>query len=195
MEELPLLGKVIYVDPGHGGPDPGAMYKDIYEKNINLEISKTLEQALVEKGAIVYLTREGDYDLAFPNAYLRKRSDLSRRTKIINDSMCDLYLSIHLNATTSTSWKGAQVFYDDINPENAVLGGIIQESFKRHLGSRRKLKRVTDLYMYKDIDRVGVLLEVGFLSNPNERYVLRKAYYQKRIANAIVEGVITYLNK
>ena len=195
VEELPLLGKVIYIDPGHGGPDPGAMYKDIYEKDINLEISKTLEGLLVQKGAIVYLTREGDYDLAYPNAYLRKRSDLSRRAKIIDDSLCDVYLSIHLNATTSTTWKGAQVFYDDVNEENAVLGASIQESFKNHLGSRRKLKRVTDLYMYKDIERVGVLLEVGFLSNPNERYVLRKSYYQKRISNAIIEGVINYLNK
>jgi N-acetylmuramoyl-L-alanine amidase len=77
--ELPLLGKVIYIDPGHGGADPGALYKDVYEKNINLQISKVLSDALVTKGAIVYLTREGDYDLARPNISERKRSDLSRR--------------------------------------------------------------------------------------------------------------------
>ena len=97
MPELPLLGKVIYVDPGHGGPDPGANYKDIYEKDINLEISKILSNLLMERGAIVYLTREGDYDLSSPHVYLRKRSDLSRRAKLINETKCDLYLSIHLN--------------------------------------------------------------------------------------------------
>jgi N-acetylmuramoyl-L-alanine amidase len=195
VEELPLLGKIIYVDPGHGGIDPGANYKDILEKDINLEISKLLSDMLMAKGAIVYMTREGDYDLSYPNAYLRKRSDLSRRSKMINDSMCDLYLSIHLNATSSSSWKGAQVFYDDVNDKNDDLGAKIQESFKKHLGSNRKLKRVSDLYMYKDIDRPGVLLEVGFLSNPNERYVLRKLYYQKKVCNSIIEGVVNYFKE
>ena len=195
IDELPLLGKVIYLDPGHGGIDSGAKYKDIYEKDINLEISKLLSSLLVEKGAIVYLTREGDYDLSKPNAYLRKRSDLSRRAKLINDSLCDIYLSIHLNATTSTTWKGAQVFYDDVNDENAILGAEIQAKFKTRLGSNRKLKRVSDLVMYRNIDRPGVLLELGFISNPNERYVLRKQYYQKKVSNAIIDGVISYLNK
>ncbi|MDD2469619.1 MAG: N-acetylmuramoyl-L-alanine amidase [Bacilli bacterium] len=192
VEELPLLGKVIYIDPGHGGPDPGANYKDILEKDINLEISKLISTLLVEKGAIVYMTREYDYDLAPPHAYLRKRSDLSRRIKMINDSMCDVYLSIHLNATTSPNWKGAQVFYDNINDKNIILGTKIQDSFKARLGSRRKLKEIHDLYMYKDITRPGVLLELGFLSNPNERYILRKYYYQKRVSNAIIEGLINY---
>jgi len=195
INELPLLGKVIYIDPGHGGVDPGANYKNILEKDINLEISKTLSTLLIEKGAIVYLTREDDYDLSPPHAYLRKRSDLSRRVKLINESLCDVYLSIHLNATLSTTWRGAQVFYDDVNNQNIILGEKIQESFKKNLGSKRKLKRISDLYMYKDVDRPGVLLEVGFLSNQNERYILRKPYYQKRISNAIVEGLISYFDK
>ena len=130
-----------------------------------------------------------------PHAYLRKRSDLSRRVKLINESLCDVYLSIHLNATLSTTWRGAQVFYDDVNNQNIILGEKIQESFKKNLGSKRKLKRISDLYMYKDVDRPGVLLEVGFLSNQNERYILRKPYYQKRISNAIVEGLISYFDK
>lgn len=138
------------------------------------------------------MTREGDYDLSSPHVYLRKRSDLSRRAKLINETKCDLYLSIHLNATNSSTWKGAQVFYDDVNKENKVLGQKIQDSFKKNLGSRRKLKEVKDLFMYKDIDVPGVLLEVGFLSNANERYLLRKSYYQKRIANAIIEGIYNY---
>ncbi|MFA5407479.1 MAG: N-acetylmuramoyl-L-alanine amidase [Bacilli bacterium] len=195
VDELPLLGKVIYIDPGHGGLDPGATYKDIFEKDINLQISQMLSTLLTEKGAITYLTREDDYDLALPNANLRKRSDLSRRSRMINDSLCDVYLSIHLNATLSTTWSGAQVFYDDVNDNNIILGGFIQNSFKEHLGSKRKLKKISDLYMYKDIDRPGVLLEVGFLSNPNERYILRKAYYQKKISNTIIEGLINYFNK
>jgi N-acetylmuramoyl-L-alanine amidase len=149
---------------------------------------------LGEKGAIVYMTRNDDYDLAYPRAYLRKRSDLARRAKLINDSGCDLYLSIHLNSTTSTTWRGAQVFYNKIIPENEKLGIKIQESFKKNLRSNRKLKMVNDLYMYKDIRRPGVLLEVGFLSNTNERYLLRQNYYQRRISSSIIEGVLNYLN-
>jgi N-acetylmuramoyl-L-alanine amidase len=195
VEELPLLSKVIYIDPGHGGRDPGANYKDILEKNINLEISKVLSDLLVEKGAIVYMTREADYDLAKPNIAERKRSDLSRRIKMINESMCDAYISVHLNATTSTTWRGAQVFYDDVNDENKILGEKMQASFKRHLASHRKLKKVNDLYMYRSVERPGVLLEVGFISNANERYILQKNYYQKRIANAVVDGLINYFSE
>jgi len=97
-KDFSLLGKVIYIDPGHGGLDPGAIYKDIEEATINLQISKNLVTMLEAEGAIVYLTRNDDYDLSVNNAVSRKRSDLSRRANIINRSMCDLYLSIHLNA-------------------------------------------------------------------------------------------------
>ena len=79
---LELLGKVIYIDPGHGGLDPGTIYKDIYEKDINLEICLKLQKVLESEGAIIYLTRYGDYDLS-NNSYSRKKSDLNNRAKII----------------------------------------------------------------------------------------------------------------
>jgi N-acetylmuramoyl-L-alanine amidase len=150
---------------------------------------------LLEKGAIVYMTREGDYDLAYTHTFFRKRSDLARRARLINDSDCDLYLSIHLNATLSTTWKGAQVFYNSINPKNKEIGEVIQSYFKRYLGSNRKLKEADDLYMYKDIRRPGVLLEVGFLSNPNERYLLKGNYYQRKICNTIVNSLLEHFSK
>lgn len=192
INEMPLLGKFIYLDPGHGGVDVGANYKDIYEKDINLEISLLLADQLAKKGAIVYLTRTRDYDLAVPHAYLRKRSDLSRRVQLINNSNCDLYLSIHLNASLSTNWKGAQVFYNDINEKNKEIAVIFQDSFKKNLGSRRKIKEVNDLYMYKRIMRPGVLLELGFISNANERYILRQKYYQKKIVGIVTSAIETY---
>ena len=105
--ELPLLGKLIYIDPGHGGRDPGAIYKDIYESPINLEISKNLMQKLEKLGAIVYLTRTGEYDISNPNAWNKKHSDLQNRVNLIEKSNADLYLSIHLNADVSNKWKGA----------------------------------------------------------------------------------------
>lgn len=189
---LPLLGKVIYLDAGHGGLDPGAMYGGIKEKNINLEITKKLEEKLLKMGAIVYMTRTGDYDLSAINTNNRKRSDLSRRSNAINKSNCDIFLSIHLNAEDTNTWKGAQVFYDDTNDENKKIAEIFEKIFKRNLGSHRNMKKVSELYLQRRVNRPGVLLEVGFLSNANERYLLTKDYYQNKIVNTIADGLIEY---
>lgn len=193
--ELPLFGKVIYLDPGHGGTDPGAIYKDIYESDINLEIAKKLENVLVEKGAIVYLTRYGDYDLSVPNALNRKRSDLSRRGNIINRSNCDLYISIHLNAENSSKWYGAQVFYDDVNEKNELLAKIMQEQLKKTLKTSREYEETSEMYLHKRIKQPGVLIEVGFLSNPNERYLLQRDDYQIKVSNSIASGIEKYFKE
>lgn len=193
--DLDLLGKVIYIDPGHGGVDPGALYKDIYEADINLEISQKLRTVLEQRGAIVYLTRDGNYDLSANNAVNRKRSDLSRRANIINRSMCDLYLSIHLNADSSTTWRGAQVFYDDVNERNIKIAKILQQVLKEDLKTTRDYKLTNDMYLHKRVTRPGVLIEVGFITNPNDRYLLLKEDYQLKVANSITRGIIKYFNE
>lgn len=191
---LPLLGKVIYLDPGHGGKDPGALYGNIHEADINLELAFQIQKEFEKNGAIVYLTRYGDYDLAVKNAIQRKRSDLSRRANIINKSCADLYFSIHLNADSSSTWQGAQVFYDDVLEENKLIAQHFQEYLKKELNTNREFKKLTDQYMYRRIKIPGVLIEAGFLSNPNERYLLKQENYQKKIASAIVNGTIAYFN-
>jgi len=193
--DFPLLGKVIYIDPGHGGKDPGAVYKDIKESDINLSISLKLQEELEKRGAIVHLTRYGDYDLAANNAFLRKRSDLSRRANIINASMADLYLSIHLNADTSSIWKGAQVFYDPVNEKNEIIAKIFEQEFTNYLNTNRKYKKLTNQYMYRRVKIPGILIEAGFLSNHNERYLLQKEDYQKKLADVITKGIIRYFNE
>ena len=192
--ELPLFGKIIYLDPGHGGPDPGAMYKDIKEKDINLQISKKLEERLTKLGAIVYLTRYGDYDLSVNNTINRKRSDLSRRGNIINKSDCDLFLSIHLNAESTGIWKGAQTFYNTNNKQNKEIAKILQQQFKDDLNSKRKEKNKNDLYLQKRINKPGVLIEVGFLSNASERYLLRQKTYQDKVTLSITNGILKYFD-
>lgn len=192
--KLPLYGKIIYLDPGHGGNDPGAMYKEVKEKEINLTISKKLGKVLSELGATVYLTRYDDYDLSVPNTINRKRSDLSRRSNIINKSKCDLFFSIHLNAETSSSWRGAQVFYNSNNKKNKKIAEIMQKEFKEKLYSKRDYKLSNDLYLQKRITRPGVLLELGFLSNPNERYLLQTNDYQDKVVEVMKDGVLTYFN-
>lgn len=194
INEAPLVGKVVYLDAGHGGVDPGAYYKDMYEEDINLSITLKLRDYLLTKGCTVYLTRDGDYDLSNPKSRLRKRSDLSNRASLIDKSNADLYLSIHLNSSTSTAWKGAQVFYDDINKNNKDFALIFQKNFNSNLGSKREEKEIKNLYMYKNIKNVpGLLLEVGFISNANERQLLNKEWYQNKIVKVITKSVIDVL--
>lgn len=190
-----LIGKVIYIDPGHGGVDPGAIYKDIYEADINLSIAKKLERVLGENGAIVYLTRDGNYDLSLPGAQYRKRSDLSRRANIINESNCDLYISIHLNSENTGIWKGAQVFYDDINSKNEMIAKIFQEELVKSLNTNREYKEIKDMYLHKRINRPGILVEVGFLSNANDRYLLTNEKYQEKVASTLLDAIYKYFSQ
>lgn len=184
---------VTYV-PSHGGLDPGAMYQSVMEKDINLSISRKLEKKLFSLGAIVYLTRYGDYDLAVNNTINRKRSDLSRRGNIINKSKCDIFISIHLNAEETGLYRGAQAFYSDNNEQNQLIASILQDEFKKNLNSTRKYKNNNDLYLQKRIKVPGVLVELGFLSNSNERYLLRQQNYQEKLALIITNGIIKYFN-
>lgn len=194
IKEVPLVGRVIYLDAGHGGKDPGAYYKDIYEEDINLSITLKLREKLEKMGAVVYLTRTDDYDLSNPNSSLRKRSDLGNRAKMINKSDAEIYLSIHLNSSTNSNWKGAQVFYDDINKNNENIAKLFQEEFNKNLSSDREIKKISNLYMYKNITKPGVLLEVGFISNASDRYLLKKDDYQDKISNVIANTLIKYFN-
>ena len=189
---LDLISKVIYIDPGHGGPDPGSVYKNIYEKDINLEICKKLQTVLEDEGAIVYLTRYGDYDLSKSYTGSRKKSDLNNRAKIINASGADIYISIHLNSISSSTWSGAQVFYDDVNKNNYEFAQLIQEQLKKDLKTNREVKEISTMLMNRKTTIPGILIEAGFLSNPNDRYLLQKSDYQYKIVESIKNGIIKY---
>ena len=191
---LSLLSKVIYLDAGHGGADSGAFYKNVKESDLNLKIVNKVMNLLRQDGAIVYLTRYGDYDLSVSNAWNRKRSDLSRRANIINQSNCDLYLSIHLNAEDSGTLHGAEVYYDTINPENKKIPEIFQEEFKKNQNTDRDYKENSTKYLQRRVSRPGVLLEVGFLSNASERALLKSDTYQNKIATVIRNAVNLYFS-
>ena len=192
---LKLFNKIIYLDPGHGGPDPGTIYKNIYEKDINLSICLKLQQVLEEEGAIVYLTRYGDYDLSENNNSSRKKSDLNNRAKIINSSGADMYISIHLNSLQSATWSGAQVFYDDVNAKNKEIADLFQQQLRDDLKTYREVKEISTILMNRKITVPGILLEAGFLSNPNDRYNLRQSDYQYKLANSIKDAIIKYLEQ
>ncbi len=188
---LPLSGKIIIIDPGHGGKDPGTISGDTYESDINLQISKQLEIELTKMGATVILTREGNYDLSSPNAKWRKKSDFDNRINLINNSKASLYLSIHLNYLTDSKYYGAQVFYN--NEENKKIASSIQETLNKELKNDREIKKIPKrTYMYSKLNIPGVLIECGFLSNYNEKELLKTAKYQQQLAVIITKGIIEY---
>lgn len=191
---FPLLGKVIVVDPGHGGLDGGANVTNIYEKDINLSISKYLKEELEFYGASVIMTRDGDYDLSKPNANYRKKSDFDNRIILINNSLANMYLSIHLNIYQNSKYKGPQVFYYSKLNVNKNIAEIIQKELNSFTNNSRKIKPVTGIYMYEKLNIPGALIECGFLSNYFERNNLVNQTYQKDIAKKITKAIINYFN-
>ena len=143
-------------------------------------------------GATVYLTRYDDYDLSKPGASQRKKSDLNNRVRVINDSQADMYISIHLNATNSKSWHGAQVFYDDVNPENKKIALVMQKEFQKNLNTQREISEIKNMLLNRKVTVPGILIELGFLSNDNERYLLRQEKYQDKLVDTITDGIIMY---
>ena len=186
---LPLTGKIIILDIGHGGDDPGTSYQNILEKDLNLAIGLELEKELSRNGASVILTREGDYDLSSPNAHRRKKSDFDNRIDLINKSKANVYLSIHINYLEDTSYYGGQIFY--YGEENKKLAEFLQSEFNT-ISYPRSIKPMPNIYMYRRLKIPGVLVECGFISNKEEREKLITPAYQKEIAKVLTQGLVNY---
>ncbi|MBV7509720.1 N-acetylmuramoyl-L-alanine amidase CwlD [Bacillus sp. sid0103] len=193
---LPLSGKIILLDPGHGGPDGGAGTGQTLEKDIALEITKKVRDYLQMQGALVIMTRETDTDLAASDTrgYSRRKvEDLKNRLKMINDGDNDFFVSIHLNAIPSSRWSGAQTFYAPQYKENAEAAKFIQDELRTNLkNTTRRAKPINNVYILKNAKKPGVLVEVGFLSNPAEKEKLKKDSYQDKIAVSIYQGITRY---
>lgn len=189
---FPLLGKTFYIDPGHGSKDRGTSHNNIDEKTLNLNISKVLKQELENMGASVFLTRDGDYDLSKPNALYRKKSDFDSRIALINNSKADMYLSIHQNYYKNAKYSGPQVFYSKVVNENIKIASFIQDSLNKYTKNDREIKKVPKTYMYDKLNVPGVLIECGFISNPEELKKLKNEKYQKELSQSIIMGIINY---
>jgi N-acetylmuramoyl-L-alanine amidase len=196
---LPLSGKIIYIDPGHGGPDGGAGDEKALEKDIALNVSLMIRDYLQEQGALVLMTREEDKDLApedMKGYSRRKVEDLHKRLKLVNESEADMFLSIHLNSIPSPRWSGAQTFYNPKYEENKALSKAIQKELTRNLeNTTREAKGLQSVYILKHAKKPGALVEIGFLSNAEERSNLLKEDYQEKVAASIYQGVLNYLTE
>jgi N-acetylmuramoyl-L-alanine amidase len=198
---LPIANKVIAIDAGHGGVDPGAVSKrGIKEDEINLEIALKLKRLIEQSGGIVVMTRSEDEGLYTSDAKtLRqmKREDLSKRKEIVNESNSEVFISIHLNSFIRSTYYGAQTFYKKDSEEGERLAIIIQNELRNILDkdNNRQPQDRDDIYILNEVNIPSVLVECGFLSNVNEEQLLTNESYQEKIAWSIYVGIMNYFNE
>lgn len=187
---------LVVIDPGHGADDPGKVgVSGINEKDLNLEIALRLKEYLSEQGIDVVMTREEDVSLAEEGAQSVKVSDLKKRVEIIEAAGADLAISIHQNSYTDSAVSGAQVFYYGDSVQGKLLAESLQQSLVNNLdpSNTRAAKSNESYYILKKTSIPTVIVECGFLSNPEEEELLADAEYQEKIVLAICEGIQDYL--
>lgn len=191
-DEIETVKKVVVIDAGHGGSDPGKIgVSGALEKDINLEIAKRIKILLEEKGISVFMTRETDEMLceeALENN--RKRADMAKRVELINEISPDMVISIHQNSYTDPEVSGAQVFYYSESEEGARMAAMMQKALTEiDNENTRKEKANDNYYLLKRTKAPTIIVECGFLSNPKEAAKLVEKEYQDMISNAIVKGI------
>ena len=202
MKHMPVTNKVIILDAGHGGIDPGKLSNDklIQEKDVNLSITLKLRELLESSGAVVVLTREDDSSLYTEDGSKTIRQkyneNLKNRKKIIQESNANMFVSIHSNAFTESKYYGAQTFYPKGKEDSCELSKTIQNELKRVVDNtnNREMKATDDIYVLKDNEIPSVLIECGFLSNDKEAKLLNDEAYQEKIAWAIYVGIQKYFS-
>ncbi len=186
-----LSGKTILVDAGHGGDDGGARCQDSkkWEKELNLQVALAVKTALESDGAAVIMTREEDMQYS-----KNKREDLSARLALARDNGADMVLSIHMNEYRSRKESGPQVFYRAGQEQSRLLAGAIQAALIEGLSPQKERVAMAGDYFILSLDIPSVLVECGFISNPEEEKLLLDADYQQRLAQAIRAGVEEYFS-
>lgn len=189
---------IILVDPGHGGLDGGASSSDgLLEKHINLKIATFLKELLEANDYKVYITRTEDISLHTTDSSVRseKLQDLRARCEMKDSTKCDIFISIHLNAFPEQYVKGPQVWHAS-NTKSKLLAQIIQKQLESDLEITKKrfAKDAKNSYIMlrNPNDRAEVIVECGFLSNPDEAQKLNTEEYQQKISQAIKIAVDDY---
>ena len=195
---LPVSGKTIVIDAGHGKPDEGAESSNgTTEAETNLKIALKLQNLLEQSGSTVILTRSDEnaiYDIDSKTLKQKKISDIHNRVKIGNESQADIFVSIHLNKIPEQQYYGWQCFYKEGNEDGKKLAELIQSNLNESMQkeNNRVAMKIDNIYIIKKVEIPISIVECGFLSNPQEEQQLQDEEYQNRLAWGIYNGIICY---
>lgn len=179
--ELPLKGKTIVVNAGHGGRDSGAHYAGVMEKNITLKIALKVRDRLKELGATVIMTRTTDVDMS-----------LAEIDAITARVQPDAFLAIHCNAG-ARNMRGIETFY--FYPESSRYAALMLHTLAGRLGVRENFVHYNNFYVIDHTRVPATLVEVGYLSNKHDRAYMTSADGQETIAKALAEGEVKFFSK
>ena len=185
-----LVGKIICLDPGHGGSDPGAIGPTgTQEKDNTLAIALLLCDKLEKDGVTVIMTREIDADVKSPDA--TNQEELNARVDIANDHSADIFISIHNDAFTNPQAVGSTTYHYG-SPEGIRLATAIQKSLVEGLGTKDRGTRFASFYVIRHTDMPAVLVEAAFISNPEEEVLLSSVDGRCSTADCIFQGIVKY---
>ena len=190
----------VIIDAGHGGEDGGAIgVNGVYEKDLNLEIATQLKDMLKACGIDVVMTRTEDVLLYDKNSDYKGRKkilDLANRLKIANEHKNCIFVSIHMNSFPESKYNGLQVYYSKNSEKSAELALAIQDSVKTNLqkeNSRKTKSSNGNIYLLDRIKSPAVLVECGFISNPEECTLLTSEEHQKKLSLSIFNGIYRFI--
>ncbi len=197
---LNTKGKTVVIDAGHGGEDPGAVssFNGVSEKDVTLVLANKTKELLEKDGYKVIMTRTEDvlvYEGDNLSMTAKRRQDLLRRKKIMDESGADIVVSIHLNSYTDSQYSGAQTFFTKNSLSGKKLAAAIQESLKINVdpeNDREAIQKKDDIIITKNCKCTTVIVECGFLSNETECLKLAEEAYQTKLSEAIKTGIDQY---
>ena len=198
---ITFLEKTVVIDPGHGGPDPGATgVGGVVEKDLNLIIAKKLQSTLEKAGFTIVMTRDDDrsiYDAGSISLAQMKDSDLNNRIMIIKEHPRAIFMSIHQNSDTNATYFGTQVYYSSNDPNSKILAKMIQAEVKKELepNNTRNVQPPGILRVLLKAPTPAVLIECGFISNPTDARNLQNGDYQDELVSKITKATSDFYNQ
>ena len=189
-----LNGKTIVIDPGHGGSDSGAVGPTgILEKNVTLAVALKVKAILNDAGAVVILTRSNDRDVSnIKNA--ADAQELQARVDVGNQNQADVFLSIHANSFSSQTAHGTATYYYSGSSMGSVLAADLQDELVRAGGLADRGKATANFYVLKHTNMPASLIEMAFISNPQEEQLLNSASFQQKTAEAICRALNSFFS-
>lgn len=188
----PNLAPTIVIDAGHGGRDGGAVGDNSTESQLNLDYALTLKDVCEQFGYNVVLTRDDMAGLYSPLASNKKRSEMEKRIEIIEKTNPDMVISIHMNSFPSDTVRGSQVFYAQGMDSGQALAERVQTSLHKNIEYAKKTAKIGDYYILNCSPNPSILIECGFISNPDEEKLLLDSEYRQKFCYFVVCGIISY---